>query len=152
MDTNRFMAMRKGMGAAAVVTLLLAPGGAGRTLMQPSAATTGAARQTSGDSKFYCNVNALNPGERAEHQRVTEKLIAARKEIVETKRGYEFQYSPSDVSVAELAEWVTTEEKCCPFFNFHMDLERKGTLVCLGLTGEEGIKVFIRAEFQVPPK
>jgi len=41
------------------------------------------------------------------------------------------------------------ESKCCPFFDFHIDLENEGKLVCLRLTGEEGIKQFIRAEFNV---
>jgi hypothetical protein len=99
-------------------------------------------------TKFYCNIKALTPEERVRHKQLTEKLMAARKEIVETEKGYEFQYSPSEVSLAELAEWVVAESKCCPFFDFHIDLEREGKLVCLRLTGEEGIKVFIRAEFK----
>jgi hypothetical protein len=47
---------------------------------------------------------------------------------------------------------VVAESKCCPFFDFHIDLEREGTLLCLRLTGEEGIKPFIRVEFQLPAK
>jgi hypothetical protein len=87
--------------------------------------------------------------ERARHKSLTEKLMAVRKEIVETEKGYEFQYRPEDVSLAELAEWVAAESKCCPFFDFHIDLEREGKLACLRLTGEEGIKAFIRAEFKM---
>jgi hypothetical protein len=103
-------------------------------------------------SKFYCNIKALNPAEREHHKQLTDKLIAARREIVETEKGYEFQYSPSNVSIGELADWVAAEGKCCPFFDFHIDLEREGNLLCLRLTGEEGIKPFIRSEFQVPAK
>jgi hypothetical protein len=103
-------------------------------------------------NKFYCNVKALNPAERLRHEQLTDKLIAGRKEIVETEKGYEFQYSPSHVSLAELADWVVVEGKCCPFFDFHIDLEREGKLLCLRLTGEEGIKPFIRSEFAVPAK
>jgi hypothetical protein len=103
-------------------------------------------------SKFYCNIKALNPAERAEHKQLTDKLIAARKEIVETEKGYEFQFDPSTVSLGELARWVAAEGKCCPFFDFHIDLERAGSLLCLRLTGEDGIKPFIRTEFQVPAK
>jgi hypothetical protein len=51
--------------------------------------------------------------------------------------------------VAEVAEWVAAESRCCPFFDFHIDLEEEGKLVCLRLTGEQGIKQFIRAEFNV---
>jgi hypothetical protein len=103
-------------------------------------------------NKFYCNIKALNPAERERHKQLTDKLIAARKEIVETETGYEFQYSPPNVSLAELADWVMAEGKCCPFFDFHIDLEREGDLLCLRLTGEEGIKPFIRSEFQLPSK
>jgi len=102
--------------------------------------------------KFYCNIKALTPAERARHRELTEKLIRVRKEVVETEKGYEFQYGPADVTLAELAEWVVAEGKCCPFFDFHIDLEREGALLCLRLTGEEGIKAFIRTEFPVVQK
>jgi hypothetical protein len=152
MNTKRFSAISKGSVTAAALTLVLATSSGGLASMQASAATSAAAQQTSSDSKFYCNPKTLGPAERAQHQHLTEKLIAVRNEIVELPRGYEFQYRASDVSVADLAVWVATEAKCCPFFNFHIDLEREGDLVCLGLTGEEGIKAFIRTEFQVPAK
>jgi hypothetical protein len=102
------------------------------------------------NGKFYCNIAALTPAERAHHKQLSEKLMAARKNLVESPKGYEFQFSLSDVTLAELAEWVTNEAKCCPFFDFHIDLENKGTLLCLRLTGEEGIKPFIRSEFHIP--
>ena len=101
---------------------------------------------------FYCNIAALLPAERVRHKQLTDKLTSLRKEVIEMEKGYEFQYSPSEVSLAELAEWVAAEGKCCPFFDFHIDLEREGTLLCLRLTGAEGIKAFIRSEFQVPTK
>ena len=104
------------------------------------------------ESRFYCNIKALSPSERLEHKQLTDKLALARKKIVETDKGYEFQFDPSDISLAELSTWVVAESKCCPFFDFHIDLERAGSLLCLRLTGEDGIKSFIRSEFQVPAK
>ena len=100
-------------------------------------------------SKFFCNIKALAPAERAEHKQLTEKLISNRTEIVETETGYEFQFNPLVVSITELADWALAESKCCPFFDFHIDLEREGTLVCLRLTGDPGIKHFIQSEFQL---
>jgi hypothetical protein len=149
MDKKQVKAMSKAAGAGAALTVLLAVSGVGRAPMLGSVATASAARQTSDGREFYCNLKALGPVERAQHKQLTEKLIATRKTTVESAKGYEFQYSPSDVSVADLAGWATTEAKCCPFFDFHIDLEHEGTLVCLRLTGAEGIKVFIRTEFQV---
>ena len=104
------------------------------------------------ENKFYCNTKALNPAKRARHKQLTDKLVAERNKTVETEKGYEFQYSPSNVSLAELAEWMADEGRCCPFFDFHIDLEREGSLLCLRLTGTEGVKPFIRSEFQIPEK
>lgn len=96
---------------------------------------------------FYCNTKALNPEERVRHEALTKKLLAKRQETIETDKGYELQYSSTDVSVGEVAEWVVAESKCCSFFDFHIDLEKEGKLVCLRLTGAEGVKQFIRSEF-----
>jgi hypothetical protein len=136
----------------AIATLALWIGGSGATGLaaQNSSIAVQLERQVATvQDKFYCNIKALTPEERARHKQLSEKLMAARKEIVETEKGYEFQFSPTDVSLAELAEWVAAESKCCPFFDFHIDLEREGKLACLRLTGEEGVKAFVRAEFQI---
>jgi hypothetical protein len=100
-------------------------------------------------SKFYCNIKALTPAERISHKQLTDKLIAVRTDTVETANGYEFQFSPSKITIAELANWVAAEGKCCLFFDFHIDLEQEGKLLCLRLTGTEGIKPYIREEFHV---
>lgn len=102
--------------------------------------------------KFYCNTRALTAAERARHKQMTDKLMSVRKEVVETEKGYEFRYNPSEVSLLELADWVVAEGKCCPFFDFHIDLEQEGRLLCLRLTGDDGIKGFIRSEFPVAAK
>jgi hypothetical protein len=125
-----------------VVTASLATG------RQSSAITVYGERQTvTTQNKFYCNVKALAPAERIQHMELTAKLLQVRREFLETEKGYEFQFRPEDISLAELAHWAVAEGKCCPFFDFHIDLEKEGKLLCLRLTGESGIKAFIRAEF-----
>ena len=147
---DRLIEVSRRSTAKGVVAMFLASGGATGLPAQGSAIVVRPERQaTTMQSKFYCNTKALNPPERARHKQLSEKLAAERKEIVETEKGYEFQFSPTDISLAELAEWVAGESKCCPFFDFHIDVEREGRLLCLRLTGEEGIKAFIRAEFRV---
>lgn len=135
------------VGAVLIIALESCAGYAGTAQPEPRKQE----KQLMTQSKFYCNTKALNPTERAHHKLLTDKLVAQRTRIVETEKGYEFQYSPSTVSLAELAEWVAAESKCCPFFDFHIDLENEGTLLCLRLTGEKGVKEFVRAEFLVPP-
>ena len=148
---QRFTRMHKRNAVAAALTLLMPviAGVAvkGATAQERTANTEKQMNTT--QSKFYCNTKALTPEERAHHKQLGDKLMAARKAIVETDRGYEFQFGPQDATLAELADWVVAESKCCPFFDFHIDLENEGKLICLRLTGEEGIKQFIRAEFGV---
>ena len=143
---------RNAMVAGVSLSLLTIAGSSADAKAQEPAAASSAEKQTVTQSKFYCNIRALSPVERARHTQLTDKLMALRRETVESEKGYEFQYSPKEVSLSELAEWVAAEGKCCPFFDFHIDLEREGALLCLRLTGAEGIKPFIRAEFRLAAK
>lgn len=133
---------------AAAALILLTVSASAPALPQDQAPAAPAITQT----KFYCNMKALTPTRRAHHQELTDKIIAARTAIVVSEEGYEFQFAPTNITLAELADWSVAESKCCPFFDFHIDLEREGTLLCLRLTGQRGIKRFIREEFQVPAK
>ena len=150
---NQYGCCRVTLVATTAIGLVIAGGVTDRVTAYESRRPTREDHQsmTTG-SKFFCNMKALVPAERTHHKQLTEKLISNRTEIVETEKGYEFQFSPSVVSIAELADWVVAESKCCPFFDFHIDLEREGTLVCLRLTGDQGIKAFIQSEFQLPAK
>jgi hypothetical protein len=145
------------VSAAVVLTLALSGGpyvqAGGWAMKQEQSSQEKKGRTENGSmttvSKFYCNIHALNAAERAHHKELTEKLLAARKESLETHAGYEFQFNPKTVTLAELADWVGAESKCCSFLDFHIDLEAEGNLLCLRLTGEQGVKAFIRAEFGV---
>jgi hypothetical protein len=146
--TERVVAVSKRNAARTAMAICMA-GGTAAGLPAQGSTVRPKMQTTTTQSKFYCNVKALTPEERARHKQLSEKLAAERKKLVEGPIGYEFQFSPKTVTLAELAEWVVAESKCCPFFDFHLDLEEGGGLLCLRLTGEEGIKAFIRAEFHL---
>jgi hypothetical protein len=149
MDTRQKLVVATGMSLAA---LTMGGGTASLGGLDSVRAAEQEKQTVTRQGKFYCNTKALTPAERARHKQMTDKLMSMRKEVVETEKGYEFQYSPSDVSLFELADWVVAEGKCCPFFDFHIDLEQEGTLLCLRLTGVVGIKAFIRSEFPAAAK
>jgi hypothetical protein len=150
-ERERCAGIRKCGLVSTAFVLVIATSGVEVMLAQNTAVRAKGSEMTT-QIKFYCNIKALNPSEKARHKQLTDKLVAQRSQIVETEKGYEFKYDPSNVTLAELAEWESAESKCCPFFDFHIDVEPEGKLLCLRLTGEEGIKPFIRAEFQVPSK
>ena len=43
--------------------------------------------------------------------------------------------------------FVAEERQCCPFFTFEMEQARDQGPVWLRVTGSDGVKEFIRAEF-----
>jgi hypothetical protein len=141
-----------GMQVGGVAMIGLALAGTTLAICQGSSTKGSEQKEMSTQGKFYCNVQALTPAQRTQHKESSDKLMRVRKKVVEMDKGYEFQYAPADVSLAELADWVAAEAKCCPFFDFHIDLEEQGNLLCLRLTGEEGVKEFIRTEFELGKK
>jgi hypothetical protein len=152
-QTNQSSCCRIKLAATTALGLVVAAGVANRVAAYESRQTAREEqRSMTIGSKFSCNIKALAPAARTHHKQLTEKLISNRTQVVETEKGYELQFNPSVVSIAELADWVVAESKCCPFFDFHIDLEREGTLGCLRLTGDPGIKHFIESEFRLPAK
>ena len=91
-----------------------------------------------------CNMNALTKEQRTRHEAVTKRLIehATRKELAD---GYLFTIDRAHISVAELAEWVADESRCCPAVDFHVELPAFGPLT-LRLHGGADVKQFIAAE------
>jgi hypothetical protein len=101
------------------------------------------------EAGFYCDMNALTREDRERHNQLIRKLEAARIEIRELPDGYAFRLRNEFVSVAEVGEWISYESKCCPFFDFEIQLECDNGPLWLKLKGQDGIKAFIRAEFGI---
>ena len=96
--------------------------------------------------RFACDMNTLTSSERTRHQELSRTLLAEVQEKKELKNGYAFRL-PSE-TLMKAAEWVSFERKCCPFFTFEMEQARDRGPLWLRITGSEGVKAFIREEFQ----
>ena len=106
--------------------------------------TTVAAEVQKPQRILACNMNALTKEQRTRHEAVTKRLLqhATRKDLAE---GYLFTIDRAYVSVAELAEWVADESRCCPAVDFHVELPAFGPLT-LRMDGGADVKQFIAAE------
>lgn len=91
-----------------------------------------------------CNMNALTKEQRTRHEAVTKRLLqhATRKDLAD---GYLFTIDRAHISVAELAEWVADESRCCPAVDFHVELPAFGPLT-LRLDGGADVKEFVATE------
>jgi hypothetical protein len=100
------------------------------------------------ESPFACNRLALTPEERRRHfDELSPALRAMKIGIRELPDGYEFQFPAGTKNYQLLAEWVAGERVCCPFFDIELRSERENGPLSVGLTGREGTKQFIQADF-----
>lgn len=95
--------------------------------------------------RFACNATALDPTERARYGELSSALKEAAQEKSEIAKGYAFRFPAA--SLLTVAEWVSLERRCCPFFTFALEQSRDSGPVWLKVTGPKGVKEFIREEF-----
>ena len=101
------------------------------------------------ETPFACSLEkSLTKEQRAHKKQIAEKMESARIETKEIADGYVFRFRPDGISFAEVADWVATERVCCPFFDLAIEAERENGPMSLRITGREGVKNFIRGEFQ----
>jgi len=100
-------------------------------------------------SNFYCDLKALSTKERARHMLLTLEIERARVETIELANGFAFRFQDGAVSLADLAEWVSAERKCCPFFDFEIELQADNGPLWLKLRGKDGVKAFMQSEFGI---
>ena len=101
------------------------------------------------ESPFACNVAGISAERRPRYMALARKLVSAKQEVRELADGYAFRFSVEASTIQELAEFITYERLCCPFFDLEIVVEREGGPVWLRLRGREGVKEFIRVEFGI---
>ena len=98
------------------------------------------------EARFFCNALALSTDERLRYGELAKTLRAAVSETRERDRGLAFRIELERMGLPLLAEWVALERRCCPFFEFTIEVGSEGNSTWLSLAGEEGVKDFIRHE------
>src|SRR5260370_2545101 len=92
---------------------------------------------------FACNLKAFQPEERKRWRELVEQVTSAVVVVRELSNGYALQVNPTRAPVVEVVEWIALERKCCPFFDFQVDLRGEDGGLWLSLKGREGVKQFI---------
>lgn len=110
-------------------------------------ATAGAGGVEKPQRVLACNMNALTQEQRTRHEAVTKRLLAHATRM-DLAGGYLFTIDRARISVAELAEWVADESRCCPAVDFQVELPAFGALT-LRMDGGADVKEFIAAELRL---
>ena len=115
-------------------------------------AIVGQTGSTQSESPFFCNLQALSAAERNEHLQLTRRLAESILKTMEVADGYAFEVDRHRMSIKDLAAWTEFERRCCPFFDFTLELRRENGPLTLRLTGRVGVKEFILAELPKNPQ
>jgi len=94
-----------------------------------------------------CNLNALNNVEQERRAELSARLQKLVRAIVPIPDGYIFRLPSNDQTLLEVAEFISFERRCCPFLSFQISLNESDEAVTVQLTGRDGVKEFLAAEF-----
>jgi hypothetical protein len=101
----------------------------------------------SSESPLACDLDTISPIDRPRYNELRRMLAAAAIGKRELSDGLAVQIATDRMTLAQLAEWISFERKCCPFFEFRIEVASSSGPVWLSLTGRPGVKEFLAQEF-----
>jgi hypothetical protein len=96
-----------------------------------------------------CDLSALDSAKRARRAALARELHGLRIGIDELPDGYAFRYAADNSTLIKIAEFVSMERLCCPFFEFTIEVASGGESMRLRLAGGEQVKLFLESELGI---
>ena len=93
-----------------------------------------------------CDFSGMDAAQKARYQDSRRRVFATMEDISELENGYALHFPFEAELFLALAEFITLERLCCPFFNFALELDAGSGPLRLRLTGPEGVKEFLKTE------
>lgn len=93
-----------------------------------------------------CSLFGLTEQQRRRQQELRELLFKSSPEVRELADGYAIGLPATSENILAIAEFVTLERLCCPFFRFELAVGGNAEPVWLRLTGGKDVKEFLKAE------
>ncbi len=102
---------------------------------------------TSHEAPIACAINALDAAQQERRATLAKHLHDVVLQVQELPDGYLFSY-PADLYLV-LAEFISLERQCCPFFTFQVTVEHDNGPLRFQITGRAGVKEFMREELGI---
>src|SRR5260370_2813028 len=99
------------------------------------------------ESPLACDLTAISASDRQCYNELRCVLAASVIGKRDLPDGLAIQVDVERIALPQLAEWISFERKCCPFFKFEIDLAPESGPVWVSMTGRAGVKEFIREAF-----
>jgi hypothetical protein len=110
----------------------------------------GAAAQKGTSAVLACNLKAIRAADRPRYRELVKRVREAVRDRTEMSDGYAFQLDSKKVTLPDVAEWMSMERLCCPFLTLQLSATGNQSHWTLTLTGPEGVKTLLDAEFPAP--
>lgn len=94
-----------------------------------------------------CDPSAIG-GDWQHHTTVIKRWQEAVEEAVELPNGYGYRFKADTDLLMSLAEFVSRERLCCPFFTFQIEVNPGGSM-WLRLTGPDSTKALLETTFNM---
>lgn len=98
------------------------------------------------ETPIACNLAVFTPEQRTRHRELGAEMKAALLGIDELPNGYRFHYPGTGAWVLHLAEFITLERLCCPFFTFTLEATLDEAEGRLTVTGSPQAKALLALE------
>ena len=101
----------------------------------------------SSESPLACDLDAIAASDRPRYNELRKMLAASAVGKRDLPDGIAVKIATDRMPLAQLAEWISLERKCCPFFEFKVEVAPESGPVWLSLTGRPGVKEFLAQAF-----
>ncbi|MBT2724735.1 hypothetical protein [Bacillus sp. ISL-46] len=95
-----------------------------------------------------CNIGSFNSEERNRYDELRRELTV-NLTVEEISNGYGFIYPNQKSLLLKIAEWISYENRCCPFIKFLLYVSGEANSIRLELTGSDEVKILIKEEFHL---
>ena len=92
-----------------------------------------------------CDMSVFDDAQRQQHIQLVHQLFDSRLAVEELADGFTWQFADQPEVYEQIAQFISGEHRCCPFFHFTLDV-LPGRRPILKITGPAGVKEFVRAE------
>ena len=103
------------------------------------------AKSDNSEPALACDLTAMDTEQRERYRALRRRLSEDVHEARELEDGYAFRHSSEAEVLLALAEYVTLERLCCPYFDFAIEVGRDGSEVWLRMTGGQDAKRILQA-------
>ena len=100
-----------------------------------------------------CDLSVFTDLERARHEQTGIALFRQVEEIKDLTNGYAFRFVNEDATLFNLCTFISNEQRCCPFFQFEIQVLANHGPIWLRLTGDDAnsVKALIANSPLLPP-